>query len=605
VNPRSSDAKSGFGHGRACAFLALLLPLVVTLLRSAASSDWRDDAPAVTGLGVLPLGAEGFLGLVGAQAASLLPLGGRWLRAAWFSALAVALAGRFVYTVAERLLAARAPTPALAPPLALAASLIATLSPTFQMEGTVIGGAAVATAAAFAALAARLALPARDVRSGFVVGLLAALTGVESHAALLSLLVALAACSIAARRAPEPRVLLAGVAGAAPVVALVAAALFVRAGSPYSFVDLGFGLGQSSLSTLDPSTLRASAFSAWLSDVGPVALVLSVGGAAVGLAARSTRPLVLPLLALAVIDLGFPSHAVGTLSPDPSAPARLLAVSGLSIVGALGVQSAALLLVRARLPFATPAAVLLVVFDFTLVFVGAETSASAAERRTGLANEVFTDEAFASLPRNALLLGRSEAVAFRLWAAELVRGERPDVVVVPTTLLERGGLRSRLLAEEPALAPLLRDIALTNRPGEYALSTLADARALYLELDSTSDERHADHVVPAAFWLRFRAHPVGRSDRTVAFERAERRGERTVVAVGRKDDLGDAVATRAVLVALLRQRALFLAARHDRETALAAARGLARLDPNDDVAAAIVKRFAQEAPLAQRTPSTR
>ena len=49
-------------------------------------------------------------------------------------------------------------------------------------------------------------------------------------------------------------------------------------------------------------------------------------------------------------------------------------------------------------------------------------------------------------------------------------------------------MRSRLLAEEPALAPLLRDIALTNRPGEYALSTLADARSLYVELDATSDE---------------------------------------------------------------------------------------------------------------------
>ena len=602
MDPRSGDAKSGLGLDRSCAFLALAVPLVVTLLRGAASSDWRDDVPAVTGLGVLPLGTEGFLGLVGAQAASLLPLGGRWLRAAWVGALAVAVAGRFIYAAAERLLGARAPMPSLSPPLALAASLIATLSPTFQVEGTVIGGAAIATAMALATLGARLALPARDVRSGFVVGILAALTGVESHAALLSLLVALAACSIAARRAPEPRVVLAGLAGAVPVALLVTAALFVRSGSPYSFVDLGFGLGQSSLSTLDPSMLRATAFSAWLSDVGPVALGLSVFGAALGFAARSTRPLVLPLLALAAIDLGFPSHAVGTLAPDPSAPARLLAVSALSIVGALGVQSAALLLSRARLPFATPAAVLLVVFHFTLVFVGAETSATAAERRTGIANDVFTDEAFTSLPQNALLLSRSEAVAFRLWAAELVRGERPDVVVVPTTLLERGGLRSRLLADEPALAPLLRDIALSNRPGEYALSTLADARSLYVELDATADERHADHVVPGAFWLRFRAHPVGRSDRSVAFERAERRLERAVVAVSPKDDLGDAVATRAVLVSLLRQRALFLAARSDRDTALAAAKDLARLDPNDDVAADVRKRFPEHEPVAQRTP---
>jgi hypothetical protein len=383
---------------------------------------------------------------------------------------------------------------------------------------------------------------------------------------------------------------------------LVATALAVRAGSPHSFVDLGFGLGQSSLTALDPSTLRSTAFSAWVSDVGPAALALSLGGAVVGMLVRATRPLVMPLLALSAIDLGFAAHPVGTLTLDPSAPARLLALSALAIVGALGVQSAALFLARARLPFAAPAAVLLVVFDFTLVFVGLESSASVAERRTGRATEVWTDEALGSLPKNALLLGRSEAVAFRLWAAQLVRGERPDVVVVPTTLLERGALRRRLLAEETALAGVLRDVALTGRPGEYALSTLADARPLFVELDSGFDERVSDHVVPAAFWLRFRAHPVGRSDRVVAFERATRKGTRAVRALAREDSLEDVSATRSVLVATLRQRALFLSARRDAELALETAEGLLELDASDAVAADVKKRFAEREPLAQRAP---
>ncbi|HEX6277654.1 MAG TPA: hypothetical protein VFZ53_31645 [Polyangiaceae bacterium] len=599
MNPGSDDAKKTLGLDRAAAFLALVVPLAVTLLRSAASSDWRDDVPAVTALGVLPLGTEGFLGMVGAQAASLLPLGGRWLRAAWVGAFAVALVGRLVYVSAARLLAARSATPHLTPPLALAAALTATLSPAFQTEGTVIGGGAVAAAAALGALAARLALPARDVRSSLVVGALVALTAFESHAALLSLFVALAAVSIARGRAPDGRALLGGLAGAACVAVLVAVALFARAGSPHAFLDLGFGLGQSSLAALDPSTLRATAFAAWLGDLGPVALALSVGGVAVGALVRSTRPFVAPLVALAAIDLGFPARPLDALAPDPSAPARLLALAALSIAGALGVQSAALVLARARVPFARPAAVLLVVFYFTLVFVGVESSASAAERRTGRANEIWTDQAFASLPENALLLGRSEAVAFRLWAAELVRGERSDVVVVPTSLLERGRLRQRLLAQEPALAPLLRDIALTQRPGEYALSTLADSRPLFVELDTGFDERVSDHVVPGAFWLRFRAHPVGRSDRNVAFQRAAQRSERAVAAVQAKDVADDSSATRSVLVATLRQRALFLAARRDHDTALAAAAELEKLAPNDAVAADVKKRFADHAPLAE------
>jgi hypothetical protein len=208
------------------------------------------------------------------------------------------------------------------------------------------------------------------------------------------------------------------------------------------------------------------------------------------------------------------------------------------------------------------------------------------------------------------LLGRSEAVAFRLWAAQLVRGERPDAVIVPVTLLERGALRQRLLASEPALAPLLRDIALTDRPGEYALSTLADARPLFVELDQKWDEREDDHIVPGAFWLRFRAHPVGRSDRTVAFTRAGRRIERAVQAVaprvGTPDSadlpgVDDASATRAVLVATLRQRALFLAARKDRETALATADLLERLDRNDAVAKDVRRRFPERPTAALET----
>ncbi|HEX6765900.1 MAG TPA: hypothetical protein VF103_10495, partial [Polyangiaceae bacterium] len=228
MDPRADEAKTGSSFDRSAAFLALVVPLVVTLLRSAASSDWRDDVPAVQGLGVLPLGTEGWLGLVGAQAASLLPFGGRWLRAAWVGAFAVGIAGRLVYASARRLLDERSPMPHLSPPLALAAALIATLSPTFQSEGTVIGGAAIATAAALAAFTARLALPARDVRSSVVVGALVALTAVESHAAVLSLLVALAAGSIARRRVPDSRVLLAGIGGATAVAALVAGGLALR-----------------------------------------------------------------------------------------------------------------------------------------------------------------------------------------------------------------------------------------------------------------------------------------------------------------------------------------------------------------------------------------
>jgi hypothetical protein len=302
------------------------------------------------------------------------------------------------------------------------------------------------------------------------------------------------------------------------------------------------------------------------------------------LLAKGTRPFVVPLAALVVLDLALPASHVGLLTPDPFGAPRLLAIGALGVSAALGVQAAALGLARARVPFARPASALLVAFDFTLVFVGSEAAAAATERRASTASEVWTDEGLRSVPPNGLVLARSEAIAWRLWSAQLLRGERPDVLVVPAALLERGALRRRLLEAEPAWAPLLRDLALGGKPSEFALTSLADARPLYVELDPSWDERLNEHVVPEAFWLRFQANPVGRSDRTAALERAGRRFERVLRAVAPADANAGALATREVVVAGLRQRALFLLARRDRDTALATAESLEKISPNDEIA---------------------
>jgi hypothetical protein len=576
--------------------LSLCAPLVLTLLRAAPGSDWRDDQPALSGLGLLPLGSEGWLSLLGSQFANALPFGGRWLRAAWVQAFALSLVSRLLFGRAQRLLAANHDAPRLTPLLALAASLTAVLSPTFQLEGTIIGGATLGTAAALLTLTASERLPARDVRSSLVLGALLALTAVESHAAALALVLALVVRGVARGRMPDGRSAWFAFAGAASVAVFMLAALLGRSLAPNAWLDLGLGLGQSSLFAAEVPTESTTALSAWLGEVGAIPFGLALAGISLGLLRKATRLLVLPLFVLVLLDLALPAARVGILSADPFGPTRLLAVSALGLGAALGVQAAALALLRTRLPFTQPAAVLLVVFDFTLVFVGSEASAAATERRDSVTTEVWTDEGLASLPQNALVLARSEAIAWRLWSAQLVRGERPDVVVVPTALLERGGLRRRLLAEEPALAPLLRDMALAGKPGEYALSTLSDARPLFVELDQGWDERLNEHIVPQSFWLRFRANPVGRSDRNSALARAGRRFDRVIEAVAPDKHGESARATRVVVAAGLRQRALFLAARRDRETALDTAAVLERLVPGDDVASRVRADVAQVKP---------
>src|SRR5690606_21430092 len=69
------------------------------------------------------------------------------------------------------------------------------------------------------------------------------------------------------------------------------------------------------------------------------------------------------------------------------------------------------------------------------------------------------------------------AAAFRVWAARVARGERPDLLVVPLPLLHRGDTTARLLALEPRLGPLIRELRVSGKPSEYALSSLEIGRA--------------------------------------------------------------------------------------------------------------------------------
>jgi len=564
---------------------AFVIPLIVTAFRAGSAPVWRDDLPVARALGLLPAGTEGRVTTVLVQLLSLLPLGGRWLRASWVGALSLALCSYLIYALARRVLERAVNTPRLTPALALAGALTATLSLSFQMEGTVTGGAPMATALVLAGILLGFEMVERtDARLSLVLGALVGLALSEAHAAALVLLFTLLVQGATHRVLPRPRAVLAFFGGLLVFWGFALLPMWVRPLAVQGGLDLGHGLAASSLALIDASGARSTALSTWLTDVGAISFGLAIAGLVLGLLRGPTRASVVPLLALVLADLAIPVSRVAVLTPDAFGALRLLAVAALAVCAALAVQTSAVALTRARIPFAQPASVLLVVFDFTLVFVGSEASAAATERRESVASEVWTDEGLRSVPPNGLLLARSEAIAWRLWSAQLLRGERPDVLVVPATLLERGALRRRLLGAEPALAPLLRDLALGGKPSEFALATLADARPLFVELDASWDDRLNEHVVPEAFWLRFQANPVGRSDRSASLERAGRRFERVLSAIAPAEFANGALATREVVIAGLRQRALFLFARRDRDTALATADQLERLSPRDEIA---------------------
>jgi hypothetical protein len=562
---------------------AFLIPLLVTAFRAGASPQWRDDLPIVRALGLLPAGTEGRVTTVFVELLSLLPLGGRWLRASWVGALSLALCSYLIYVLGRRVLERAVHTPRLTPSLALAGALTATLAQSFQLEGTVAGGAPMATALVLAGLLLGFeTVKRKDLRLSVALGALVGLTLSEAHAAALVLLFALLVQGATHRVLPRVRAVLAFGAGIAFFWGFALLPLVLRPLAAHGGLDFGHGLEASSLALVDASGARTTALSAWLTDVGVISFGLAIAGLILGSLRGSTRASMMPLIALVLGDLAIPVSRVAVLTPDAFGSLRLLAITALAVCAALAVQSSAVALTRARIPFARPASVLLVVFDFTLVFVGAEDSAFAADRRSEAAAEVWTDRALASVPPDGLLLLRSEALAWRLLAARIVRGQRPDIVVVPMPLLERGNVRARLLRSEPALAPLIREVALSGRPSEYALSTLADARPLFVEFDPSFQRAELEHLVPQAFFMRFAPQPLGRSDRIAGLSQGM--SEFRMVLAETERDGGRDTATQSVLMAETRGQALVAAALNDRmnlESILATAH---RLDPEDALA---------------------
>jgi hypothetical protein len=560
--------------GGPSAALAWMVPLLVTLDRLAPTSQWRDDVAIVRGLGFLPIGGEGVVSSVLAQCAALLPIGGRLLRAAMPSALATAAAAALIFGFAQRLLDKNAVSPRLGPLLALVATWSVVLGPAWQAESTIAGGASVGAALVLGAAALRFRFRF-DARGWLGFGVLLGAALIERRSAGLACLGLLIVDSALLRQLPTKRELLLLLGGACLVVSLGLLPFLAQPARGGIWLDFDGELAR----LADANALPVeSTLSAWVSLAGPVTL----GGAALGglwaLWRRVTRPWLAPLLTFPLLDLGLPAAPPGTLAADPGAPLRLLALATLSIAAAVAAHTLALALDRARVPLARPVQALVVVFCLVLVLVAAEESGQLTKRQSSGAAEFWTDEALGSLPRASLLMVRSEPAAFRLWASRVARGERPDLTVVALPLLNRGDSAARLLELEPNLAPLIRELRMSGIPSEYALSSLADARPLYLEFDPRWDQRLLEHVRPHPFWLEFAPHALGRSDRTAALEQGRDAFSRVMQAASKP--LPDS-ATLSVLGSGAREQAVLLAALGDKENAASLVEQLEQVPDQD------------------------
>ena len=572
--------------------LAFAIPLLVTVVRVSPTSQWRDDLAAVRSLGLVPGGIEGVVSTALGQLLLLIPVGTRLFRIGLLSAAAAALGSWLVYLLARSLLTRNAWSPRLTPALSLAAALSTTLSSPWQEAGTIAGGATVAAALLLGGLSWRRHDHPRDPRLWLGLSILLGLTAAESHFAAVALVLALTVQVVALGDLPSLRHLAMGAAASAVTLIVCLVPTLARPLLGFEWIGVGTQLTQASLAG-QLAQGPQDAFSQWFKDVGMVSVGLALAGGLWACFRLATRWSMAPWVAFCVADLLISRGSGGVVTQDPLAPVRLMAVVGLALGAAIAVQSLTLAIHRVRIPFAYPATVLIVVFHFTLVLVVAESSSYAAGAEPRYGAEVWTEEALGKLPPRSLLLVRSQAVAWRLRAAASTRAARPDIVVVPLPLLGSGSVSTRLLVVEPALAALVREISVNGTPSEFSLSSLADQRPLFVELNPAWDRRLFDHLSPRPLWLGFSPHALGRSDRNVLLE-SGRASFHNILAAA-LDDAGHDSATLAVLGARAREQALALAALGDRENARHVMADLERIDPDDPFLLALGQRMDEKA----------
>ncbi|MBK9261330.1 MAG: hypothetical protein IPM54_16195 [Polyangiaceae bacterium] len=510
----------------------MTLPFGLALSRAAGGGQWRDDLPALRDLGLLAVGASGGASTLLTQALSLLPLGPRTFRAALGSVIMLAVAALLLFSMVRRLLRNQGASPSLASLLATLATLMATLSPTWQREATVGGGAMIAIALALATLTFALRDvpphgPAPRLADAAALGALLGATAAENPPAAAASLVAIAAGFLAQRlpifRGTETRAwtpsrgfVAVGFVSAVLVAGLLLVPLAVRPLAPRAFADVGRALSASDLTGFDVAGPRLTSLAAWIREVGIVSLGIAIVGAATAILSPSARKLVAPLVAFVLLDTLMPARAFGALYVDALTSLRALAIAAIAASSALGVAMVTRKLIDLRLPMAKSGAVLIVAFHVTLVALSSEEAGYVADRSKQTAAEEWTDSAIGNLEPSSAVLVRSPAIAFRLWAARVLRGERPDVLIVPERLLHRGRVAFSLLAEEPEVEPLLRDYAISGEPTEYALSRLADVRPLHVEFDRRWSKRLVSHMTVDGCWLEYAPQPLGQSDRKMS-----------------------------------------------------------------------------------------
>ncbi len=447
-----------------------------------------------------------------------LPLGTRAARAALAGCVLCGLGGAVLYLLARRLLAACGPAGApgrFGSIIAAVASMTATLSAPWQLESTGVAGAGLGALLVLAPLALLSEGPL------LALGVLALGLSYEPLVGLAALAAAGTLLIASGTQRALPRLGLRATAAVGMGLLPLAIAIAGRR-SPLALVASPFAR-----SSGEGGGGGSGSIAAFLHlEVGWVGVALAIGGVGLALFARSTAASAPRRSAgraqaaglSVVVAVGLASATLGApVGPSRYGAPVLAALGALWVLAAVAMDAITRTVATAKIPLAAASAAMIVVLEVTFPVLATDDTLQRMEARGASAAAVWSEVAFGALPARSVLLVRGPRLLTRLLAARATGELRPDLSVVPLGDIV-GPLASRELRLEPRLAPLWRNLLLSESPDEWALSSLASARSLGLPFEPRWERAIARHFVPSGLLAIFAPEPRGASDRTRALD---------------------------------------------------------------------------------------
>jgi hypothetical protein len=538
--------------------LAALAPACLAVAHLGNVADAAHDGGVARAMGLAPEPWRSVDVLV-ASVFALLPLGTRAARAALGEALIVGAAGAVLYTMTRRLGSLYADAPRVGALTAVIATCAALCAPAWQMEASVVAGSA--TGALLVLLPVAVLAHAGEHEGAAPWRVCVFLLGLAMGYEPMVGGCALAACAAflgvgsrvqrdlgAAWRTDTGGIAMSFAAGLLP---LVLALVRTRAAG----LSLSPALGEA-LAGERGASQAGSPVPMLRTEFGVVLGALAAAGTVLFARVARARPLGAALLAVGAA--GFAAGWAGSpIGPTRFGSPVLAATAATCALAGVAMQAVVQAIAQARVPLARASAAMVLFLELAIPVDSADEALLRTLPRANGDAALWDDVVWGELPPRTVVLVTDPRLGQRAAAAQATGALRGDVAVVPAQT--RGLAASRVLAEDPALVPLWRDLELAGSPSEASLSSLASVRPLAMAYEPRWGRASGRHLVPLALLDRFEPEPRGASDRRKALDLFAPKRAQLAQAAGKDPELAEAAAY------LLRARALDVAESGDRD----------------------------------------